>query len=246
MKMNKGFLRAALLAAAITNVSNLSLRADPAPRAVLPDAVVDLRTTEGGARVHAQWRYSDTIIRKIEHRDVGADLKASGPKNHTFDFSPDARAADFDDSRWEVIPADSLETRRGHGRLSFNWYRLNVIIPERAGGFDLNGSTVVFEIVVDDYAEVWVNGKLGNVLGQQGGSVIAGWNAPNRVVLARNAKGGETFQIAVLGINGPISIHSDTYIWVRGATLNFYGPGKLNQAREAKLEVERIDPALDT
>src|SRR6266849_10195817 len=93
MKMKKGFLRAALLAAAITNVSNLTLRADHAPRAVLPDAVVDLRTTEGAARVNAQWRYSDTIIREIEHRDVGGDLKASGPKNHTFDFSPDARAS---------------------------------------------------------------------------------------------------------------------------------------------------------
>src|SRR6267154_663195 len=245
MKMSKGFLRAALLAAAITNTSNFTSRADHAPRAVLPDAVVDLRTTEGVARVQAQWHYSDTMIREIEHRDVGADLKASGPRNHTFDFSPDARACDFDDSKWEVIPADSLEARRGHGRLSFNWYRLNITIPEKVAGFDLNGSTVVFEIVVDDYAEVWVNGKLGNVLGQQGGSVIAGWNAPNRVLLTRNAKPGETFQIAVLGINGPLSVHSDTYIWVRSATLDFYRPGKLNQAREVKLEVERKDPALD-
>src|SRR6266404_5663288 len=200
MKLNHSFLRAALLLATLSNTSVLTLRADHAPRAVLPDAVVDLRTTEGVARVQAQWRYSDTIIRKIEHRDVGADFKASGPKNHTFDFSPDARAGDFDDSKWELIPANSLEARRGHGRLSFNWYRLNVTIPEKLASFDLKGSTVVFEIVVDDYAEVWVNGKLGNVLGQQGGSVIAGWNAANRVVLTRDAKRGETFQIAVLGI----------------------------------------------
>src|SRR5258707_12687958 len=235
IKMKRGFLCAALLAAAITNASNLTLCADHTARAVLPDAVVDLRTTEGVARVHAQWRYSDTIIGEIEHRDVGADLKASGPKNHTFDFSPDARAGDFDDSKWKLLPADSLEARRGHGRLSFNWYRLNVTIPEKAAGFDLNASTVVFEIVVDDYAEVWVNGKLGNVLGQQGGSVIAGWNAPNRVVLTHDARAGERFQIAVLGINGPVSVHSDTYIWVRSATLDFYAPGKLNTAREVKL-----------
>src|SRR6266702_959957 len=246
MKMNKGFLRAALLAAAITNASNLTLRADHASRAVLPDAVVDLRTTEGVARVHAQWRYSDTIIREIEHRDVGADLKASGPKNHTFDFSPDARAADFDDSKWESIAADSLEGRRGHGRLSFNWYRINVTIPEKVSSFDTKGSTVVFEIVVDDYAEVWVNGKAPFVLGQNGGSVAAGWNAPNRVVLTRNAQPGEKFQIAVFGINGPVSTHPDTYIWVRSATLDFYSPGKLSKAREVKLEVERKDAALDT
>src|SRR6266702_3997088 len=245
MKMNKGFLRAALLAAAITNASNLTLRADHASRAVLPDAVADLRTTEGVARVKAQWRYSDTRINEIDHRSVGSDLKASGPRNRTFDFSPDARAGDFDDSKWEVIPPDSLEARRGHGRLSFNWYRLNVTIPEKAAGFEVNASTVVFEIVVDDYAEVWVNGKLGNVLGQQGGSVIAGWNAPNRVILTRDARPGQKFQIAVLGINGPISVHSDTYIWVRSATLDVYKPGKLTRVQSVKLEVDQRDPALN-
>ena len=33
---------------------------DQAQRAVLPNAVVDLRTAEGVARLKAQWRYSDT------------------------------------------------------------------------------------------------------------------------------------------------------------------------------------------
>src|SRR5206468_9447784 len=136
MKMNRLSLRTALLVAAITRASILVLRAGHAPLVVPPDAVVDLRTTQGVGRVHAQWRYSYTIIREIEHRDVGADLKATGPKNHTFDFSPDARGTDFDDSRWEVIPVDSLEGRRGHGRLSFNWSRLNVSIPERVAGWD--------------------------------------------------------------------------------------------------------------
>src|SRR5438128_5826647 len=191
MKLNPGFLRAALLVAAITHASPLTLRADHAPRAVLPDAVVDLRTTQGVARVNAQWRYSDTTIQGIEHRDVGSDLKAGGPKNHTFDFSPDARAADFNDSTWEVIAPTSLEQRRGHGRLSFNWYRLNVTVPERIANCDTEASTLVFEIVLDDYAEVWVNGRLGNVLGQQGRSVVAGWNAPNRVVLTRNGHPGD-------------------------------------------------------
>ena len=52
---------------------------------------------------------------------------------------------------------------------------------------------MAFEIVVDDYAEVWVNGKAPFVLGQNGGSVAAGWNAPNRVVLTKNAQPGELF-----------------------------------------------------
>jgi gluconolactonase len=215
------------------------------PRAVLPDAVVDLRTPAGVARVNAQWRYSDTRIQEIEHRSVGADLKASGPKNHTYDFTPDARQKDFDDSKWEVIPADSLEKRRGNGRLSLNWYRLNVTIPDKVGGFDTKGSTAVFEIVVDDYAEVSVNGQAPFVLGQNGGTVAAGWNAPNRVVLTRDAKPGEKFQIAVLGINGPLSTHPDTYIWVRSATLDFYAPTKIRRLQEVKLEVERKSDALD-
>jgi len=145
MKLNHAFLRAALLIVALTHASILTLRADHAPRAVLPDAVVDLRTTEGVARVKAQWRYSDTRINEIDHRSVGSDLKASGPKNRTFDFTPDARATDFDDSKWELIPADSLEKRRGNGRLSLNWYRLDLTIPEKVGGFDTRGSTAVLK-----------------------------------------------------------------------------------------------------
>jgi gluconolactonase len=172
-------------------------------------------------------------------------LKASGPKNRTYDFTPDARAKDFDDSKWEVIPADSLEKRRGNGRLSLNWYRLNVTIPDKVGDFDTKGSTAVFEIVVDDYAEISVNGQTPFVLGQNGGTVAAGWNAPNRVVLTRDAKPGEKFQIAVLGINGPISTHPDTYIWVRSATLDFYAPTKIRRLLDVKLEVERKHDDLD-
>src|SRR6266516_5037302 len=234
-------MKIVLSAVAAVPLCVLTAIADHAPRAVLPDAVVDLRTTEGAAHWNAQWRYSDTKISEIEHRSVGLDLKASGPKNRTFDFMPDAGAAGFDDSKWEVISADSLEKRRGNGRLSFNWYRINVTIPERVGGFDTRGSTVVFEIVVDDYAAVWVDGKLPFVLEQNGGSVAAGWNAPNRVALTRNAQRGQKIQIAVFGINGPVSTHPDTYIWVRSATLDFYAPGKLSKAREVKLQVDKKD-----
>jgi hypothetical protein len=164
------------------------------PRAVLPDAVVDLRTPAGAARVQAQWRYSDTSISAIDHRAVGPDLKASGPKNRPFDFTPDARAATFDDSKWEIIPADSLEQRRGNGRLALSWYRLTVTIPEKVGRFETRGSTVAFEIVVDDYAEVWVNGQLPFVLGQTvaglppDGTRRTAWCSPAMRGRARNFK----------------------------------------------------------
>jgi len=83
------------------------------------------------------------------------------------------------------------------------------------------------------------------VLGQQGGSVVAGWNAPNRVILTRDARPGQKFQIAVLGINGPISVHSDTYIWVRSATLDVYKPGRFTPVQSVELKVDQRDPALN-
>jgi hypothetical protein len=71
---------------------------------------------------------------------------------------------------------------------------------------------VAFEIVVDDYAEVWVNGKAAFVLGQNGGSVAAGWNAPNRVVLTRRAAPG-TFKS--LCSESTHSRRIPTHIWVQ-------------------------------
>jgi gluconolactonase len=112
--------------------------------------------------------------------------------------------------------------RLANGRVCFNWYRIAVTLPERIGDTDVAGSTVVFEVVIDDYAEVWVNGELPHALGDTGGPVVAGFNAPNRVVLTRDARPGETFVIAVFGINGPISAAPANYIWMRTATLDLY------------------------
>src|SRR5262245_21881912 len=123
------------------NVVSTTVRGEHSPRAVLPDAVVDLGTSQGAAHVNAQWRYSDTKILEIAHRDVGPDLKATGRPNHTFDFTPDARAKDFDDSGWEIIRPESLEQRRGHGRLSFSWYRVTIKIPEKVADLETKGAT---------------------------------------------------------------------------------------------------------
>jgi hypothetical protein len=39
--------------------------------------------------------------------------KSGSQAGGTFDFVPDARARDLGDSKWEVIPADSLAQRQG-------------------------------------------------------------------------------------------------------------------------------------
>src|SRR5258705_4784881 len=107
--------------------------------------------------------------------------------------------------------------RRASGGVCFNWYRIGLTIPDRVGDFDPTGSTVVFEVVIDDYAEVWVDGQLPLALGHTGGQVVGGFHAPKRVVLTQAARPGDRFQIAVFGINGPISTTPPNYIWMRNA-----------------------------
>ncbi len=210
-----------------------------------PDAVIDLMTEEGIRLVKGQWRYSDTKIVEVAHRSPGPDLGPSGGPNRTYDIQPHAGAADFDDSAWEAIPPAGLETRRSTGRLCFNWYRIALTIPDRIGAYDPTGSTAVFEVVIDDYAEVWVNGRLPLVLGQAGGHLVKGFNAPNRVIVAKDVKPGQRIQLAVLGANGPLSNPPGNFIWVRSATLDFYRASRFDQARQVGGAVVRVDASLD-
>ncbi len=210
-----------------------------------PDAVIDLMTEEGIRLVKGQWRYSDTKIVEVAHRSPGPDLGPSGGPNRTYDIQPHAGAADFDDSAWEAIPPAGLETRRSTGRLCFNWYRIAITIPDRIGAYDPTGSTAVFEVVIDDYAEVWVNGRLPLVLGQAGGHLVKGFNAPNRVIVAKDVKPGQRIQLAVLGANGPLSNPPGNFIWVRSATMDFYRASRFDQARQVGGSIVSVDASLD-
>ena len=208
-----------------------------------PTAIVDLSSAEALTAVSGEWRYSDVTVREVAGKSVGPDLKPSGSPNRTLDYFPKAHAADFDDSKWAVIAPSSLLERRGNGKLSFGWYRLRATIPDRIGDRDPTGMTVAFEIVVDDYAEVWVNGTLGAVLGKRGAGVVGGFNAPNRVVLTRDARPGQRFSVAVFGINGPISQSPDNFLWVRSATLDFHVPAPASSPGFGR--VEALEPALE-
>ena len=206
-----------------------------------PDAIIDLRTAEGVALAQGAWRYSDARLVEVDFNAAGADMRPSGPPIRTHDVEPKAGAGAFDDAGWEVLDPTSLEARRGTGRTSFNWYRIAVTVPERVGAFNPTGATLVFELVLDDYAEVWVDGQLPRPLGQSGGALVAGFNAPNRVVLERDVRPGQRYQIAIFGVNGPLSDPPANYIWIRSASLQFYRPESL----PAVGEVVRLDPALD-
>jgi gluconolactonase len=220
----------------------------PGPPELLPgrpDAVVDLQTDQGVGLVGAQWRYSDARVEEIDFVELGAPDDPLGPgtvPNRTYDVVPHAETADYDDSGWRVLAPEETRLRLANGRVCFNWYRTSVTVPERVGDLDPTGATVVFEVVIDDYAEIWVDGEMPLVLGNTGGQVVAGFNAPNRVILSRDARPGQTFQIAVFGINGPISASPRNYIWMRTATLDFYAAERASSAQPAEL---RVDGSLD-
>ncbi|MGE0812636.1 MAG: SMP-30/gluconolactonase/LRE family protein [Vicinamibacterales bacterium] len=214
---------AAFVMAAAVPMGLASLGATPAAvRGLLdgrPDAVVDLDSREGLQAVRGEWRVQESR---------GVPVKAG--------------ATDFDDSFWEIAPAGSLQRRRTDGGQSYAWYRLSFTMPARVGAFDTAGATVAFEIVVDDYAEVWVDGRLPRMLGQAGGALVAGFNAPNRLVITRDAKPGQEVRVAIFAANGPLSDPPANKIWVRSATLDFYRTPAL---AGTPVEVDRVDAGLD-
>ena len=177
--------------------------------AAKPEASIDLGTAEGVKLAAGEWRYSDTKI-------IEVDFKAPDKTPvKTYDYAPHAGAADFDDSKWEVLDPTTLGKPRSTGKMCFNWYRINVTIPDRIGEFTTSGATVAFEVTIDDYAEVWVDGKLPRSVGQAGGSVVKGFNAANRLIVAKNVVPGQHIELAVFGINGPLSAAPENYIFMR-------------------------------
>ncbi len=223
-------------------------RAEHDALSAAPEAVVDLATPDGVAAMHAEWRYSDTRVIQVAFHDPGSDGQPTGPDTLAYDLAPKAGARDFDDSAWARLDPRTLAQPRGHGHLSFNWYRIRLTVPERVGAFATRGSTLVFETQVDDYAEVWVDGELPHPTGQSGGAVVMGWNAKNRLVVARGVKPGQQIQLAVFGINGPISKSPTNFIFLHYARLEFHrGPtGPMAVVpHEVNVEVVRHDPAID-
>lgn len=233
----------ALLASALLAVPPAASADAPAPA-----AAVDLTTEAGAALLQAHWRYSDARVVETAFRAPDAHGQPTGAPNTTYDIIPHAGAAEFDDSQWPTLAPGSLNERRGAGRVSFNWYRIELTIPQRLGAFDPTGASVWFEVRVDDYAEVWVNGELDRAYDQHGGSVVAGWNALNRVLVAHRVRPGDKVHVAIFGMNAPISDSPTNYIFVHEARLAFFPDGVAPVAvvpHEVNVRVERDAPEID-
>ena len=187
------------------------------PPVLVPNHVVDLMTADGMTAFRAQWK---TMEAKIVE---GPALPNAMPGYKTsYDISPHAGEAGFDDSSWPTIEPMGLTGRRGGGKVSFLWYRTTLTIPETIGSFKTAGAKAVLTAYVDDYAEVWVNGEMPRRAGIVSPATIQGFNIPNRVVLADAVKPGDRFQVAIFGINGPISVAPANFLFFRQASVEFY------------------------
>jgi hypothetical protein len=168
---------------------------------------IALQTKEGVEAVKGEWKYHNVKIVEVDGK--GPD----GQPNKTYDIEPKASGPDFDDSKWETVVPETLKKGRSTGKVCFCWYRIKVTIPPEA-----EGKSVFFQTTVDDYGEIWVDGKLPRTPGKGGEAVVAGFNTPNRVEL-KDAKPGKVYQIAVFAINGPISATPSNWLFLNNTIL---------------------------
>jgi len=218
---------ATLLAGTVLATASLILAASAQPLpptsppqiapALVPAHVVDLMTAEGMAAFSAQWKHMEAKI--VE----GPALPNAMPGYKTsYDLTPKAGAKGFDDSSWPTLEPKQLTDRRGGGKVSFLWYRTNLTMPAKIGAFDTANAKAVLTAYVDDYAEVWVNGEMPRRAGITSPATIQGFNIPNRVVIADAVKAGDKVEIAIFGINGPISVAPTNFVFFRQASVEFY------------------------
>jgi gluconolactonase len=184
---------------------------------LVPAHVVNLLTAEGMTAFGAQWKHMEAKI--VE----GPALQGALPGYKTsYDIAPRAGAKGFDDSSWQTLEPKQLADRRGGGKVSFLWYRTNLTMPAKIGNFDTANAKAVLTAYVDDYAEVWVNGEMPRRAGITSPATIQGFNIPNRVVIADAVKAGDKVEIAIFGINGPISVAPTNFVFFRQASVEFY------------------------
>src|SRR5260370_28370470 len=167
----------------------------PSPAPTMPPSlpaehVVNLMTNEGSGAFSVQWRVAD--VRIVE---VPAAINKDRYKT-TYQIEPRAMPTDFDDSQWERF--EGLGVRRSGGHNAFMWFRGLLTMPARIGDFDLSKSAVAgLNVLVDGYAEGWINGQMPRRSGYPSPATIQGPTMPNRVVPSPRGEAGGTFQLRV-------------------------------------------------
>lgn len=221
-----------------------------------PNVVVDLKNDNTAKMVNAQWSTVNAEISPAKFKSPGPSaedknpLYPTGKEIATYELLPKVGTPAFESAAWENVAASSLETRKGNGLLSHVWYHLKLTLPTQLGSVNISGERMFFEIVADDYSEIWVNGKFHKTFGDKTGQAISGYNARQRVLLTNNAKPGDKFELDILVTNGPMADLPDNYVWIRSATLDFYKEplahekaGKIITINDGLKSV--VDPSLE-
>ena len=167
----------------------------------MPRITLDLNHADDLNKVKGQWRLGPGLVPGEPNEGLKAQLS-----------NTPARLPDYDDSRWEVCTNIRKSLSVG---FTFAWYRTAIEIPAQVDGVAVADSRVFFETNVDNYGEVWIDGKIDRTAG-----VIAGINAQQRVELSPKAVPGAKHVIACLVANGPLA-EPRGGIFMRYATLAF-------------------------
>ena len=167
----------------------------------MPRIALDLNKESDRRKVKGQWRLGRGLSPGEANEGIVAQM-----------LSAPARLADYDDSKWELC--DNIRQSISKG-LTFAWYRIQVEVPDKIDGVALTDYRVFFETNVDNYGEIWINGKI-----DRGTGVIVGINASQRVEVQNKAVPGSKHVIACLVANGPLA-EPRGGIFMRYATLAF-------------------------
>ena len=171
----------------------------------MPRIALDLNKADERRHVKGEWRVADGLVPGAPNEGLTSRL-----------LSTPARLADHDDSSWAICA--NIRESRSVG-FTFAWYRIKVEVPAAIGGIALAGSRVWFETNIDNYGEIWIDGKIDRSTG-----VIVGLNAQHRVEVSGSAVAGARHVIACLVGNGPLA-EPRGGIFMRYATLAFESAG---------------------
>ena len=171
----------------------------------MPRITLDLNNAEDCRKIKGQWRVAQGLVPGQPNEGLVAQL-----------LNTPARLPDYDDSGWEVCANIRKSLSKG---FTFAWYRMTVELPEKVNGVDVAGFRVWFETNVDNYGEVWIDGRIDRATG-----VIVGINASQRVEVDNKAARGTRHVIACLVANGPLA-EPRGGVFMRYATLSFETAG---------------------
>ena len=152
----------------------------------MPRVTLDLNKESDRQQVKGQWRVGPGLVPGEPNEGLVAQM-----------LNTPARLAEYDDSKWEVCKNIRQSLSSG---FTFGWYRIAVVIPAEIDGVALTDSRIFFETNVDNYGEVWIDGKFDRTAG-----AITGINASQRVEVIDKAVPGKKHVIACLVANGPLA-----------------------------------------